>query len=378
MMEAMVHTTQKAQRMIVHTKSAHHLCTVIVGGNVEQAAGLAKGMAASKAAVVCCQNTLPIARRIEAAATGGGLDCTVIAMDDGEENKTLATVENLFNEFQKAGLDRDAVVIAVGGGVVGDVAGFVASAFLRGVRLIHVPTTLLAMVDSSIGGKTGVNLEGGKNLIGAFYQPHAVVIDFSTLQTLPPQEVRQGFAEIAKAACIASPALFAKLEQNATAMVSLEPSVLEEVVKQAVEIKAGIISQDERESRIPHAASRMFLNFGHSIGHGLEKASKFSIRHGDAVSIGMAGECGIAVRLGILEQSDAERIERLLSSLGLPTSAPGVDANSVLNAMEYDKKNRGGGLVMALPSAIGSPTIVQGVPREDALDEIMKLAKGGD
>ncbi len=365
------------RKILVHTKARPSLYPVMVGAQVEQAAAIVAGLKATKAAVICSKNTRAIAQRIAAEALSISLPHCVLEIPDGEENKSMATLQGLLEKMRGEKLDRDAVLIAVGGGVLGDMAGFAAAVYLRGIRIVQVPTTLVAMADSSVGGKTGVNF-GGKNLVGAFHQPEAVVMDFSVLKTLAAEEARQGLAEIVKVACIRSPELFKFIEENPEKAVALEERTLERMVREAVEIKADVVGVDERESRElsrDSGNSRMLLNFGHSLGHALEKASGYSLKHGDAVSIGMVGECEIAKRMGLLEESECVRIRNLLEKLGLPTSAPGVDAGKAVEALQDDKKNSSGELVMVLLRKIGRGEIVKGVPRELAAQALSELVR---
>ncbi len=353
------------RKILVHTRKQLSTCTVLIGAAAGEAAALAAKLGASRAAVVCSKNTAAIAQRVATAAGEAGLEPCLLEIPDGEENKSLATLELLLQKMREEKLDRDAAVIAVGGGVVGDVAGFAASVYMRGISLFHVPTTLVAMADSSVGGKTGVNL-GEKNMVGAFHQPKAVVVDFSTLKTLPQEEVRQGLAEILKTACIRSPGLFKFLEENAEKALALDETVLARLVGESVEIKADIVGGDEREDRSFEGTenSRMLLNFGHSLGHGLEKASGYTLRHGDAVSAGIVGECRISQQMGLLEERESGRIKTLLQKLGLPTGAAGVSLEKAVAALQSDKKNKSGKLVMVLLHAIGRPEVVDGVQLE--------------
>lgn len=362
------------RKLFVHTKSRAGIYPVMVGARVEDAAAIAKASNASKAAIVFSKNTAAIAERVAAAAREQGLPQCMLEIQDGEESKSFATLQALLEKMRGEKLDRDSVLIAVGGGVLGDVAGFAAAVYMRGIALVQVPTTLVAMADSSVGGKTGVNL-GEKNLVGAFHQPKAVVIDFSVLRTLPAEEARQGLAEIVKCACIRSPQLFKYLEENVEKAVAHEENVLEHMVREAVEIKADIVGKDEREARefADSGNSRMRLNFGHSLGHALEKASNYSIKHGDAVSAGIVGECAIAQKMGLLTESECARVKTLLKKLGLPTAAPGVDAQKALDALQADKKNASQELVMVLLHAIGRPEVVKGVPQEIAAKALKEL-----
>src|SRR5438128_5476184 len=244
---------------------------------------------------------------------------------------------------------RDCAVIAVGGGVVGDVAGFVAATYLRGVPHVQVPTSLLAMIDSSIGGKTGVDVPAGKNLLGAFHQPRLVIADLDVLGTLPPVQLAAGMAEAVKHGAIADAAYFAFLEREAAAVTARDPAALERVVRRSVEIKAEVVAADERE-----AGRRAILNFGHTVGHAIEATAKFAVLHGEAVAIGMAYEARLAEALGVAEAGTARRIRGLLEGYGLPVELPDTaTVDGLVAAMQLDKKTRDGTVRFALPRAVG-------------------------
>jgi 3-dehydroquinate synthase len=310
--------------------------------------------------------TNPVVGQLYAELLGQGLgaaggEWAVVEMPDGEIYKTMDTVARLYAEFLRLGLERSSTVLALGGGVVGDVAGFAAATFLRGLPLVHVPTTLLAMVDSSIGGKTGVDLPGGKNLVGTFYQPRAVLCDPEVLATLPAVELRCGLAEAVKTAIIANPALFALLEAG-------EPWPLGDIVRGAAGVKAAIVSADPTEQGL-----RATLNLGHTIGHALEQASHFRYRHGEAVSIGLVGATRLAVQLSLCAPEVAERVEALLRRSGLPIRYAGVDQEKLLAALRVDKKRRGGRLRWILPVRIGEVIITDEVPQDAVLEVVTNL-----
>jgi 3-dehydroquinate synthase len=248
-----------------------------------------------------------------------------------------------------ARLGRDSAVIALGGGVVGDLAGFVAATYLRGVPYVQVPTTLLAMIDSSVGGKTGVDVTAGKNLLGAFHQPRLVVADLEVLRTLPKVQFAAGLAEAVKHGAIADPEYFSLLESETHAVQDQQAAVLERLVLRSVEIKAAVVAEDEREQ-----GRRAILNFGHTIGHAIEATLKFEVLHGEAVAIGMTCEARLAERIGVAESGTAERIARVLERYGLPFELPtGASMTEVLAAMEHDKKARSARIRFALPQRIG-------------------------
>jgi len=286
---------------------------------------------------------------VAAALDANALHPEPVVFPAGEESKTRRTKEMVEDSMIDAGMGRDAILIALGGGVVTDLAGFTAATFMRGVPWVAVPTTLLAMVDASIGGKTGVDHPKGKNLIGAFHQPSAVFIDIDFLDSLPDDEYRSGLAEVVKAGIIRDESLFRRLLDDHGAILSRDAAAVIEVISAACRIKAEVVADDEKEGDL-----RKILNFGHTVGHALERLSGYRLGHGQAVSIGMVIEARLAVRLGLLAEEDAAAIEKTLSGLGLPTRIPGpVDAAGILEACRSDKKARGGRIVCALPSAIG-------------------------
>jgi 3-dehydroquinate synthase len=267
----------------------------------------------------------------------------------GESNKTRETWAALCDRMLAVHLGRDSAVVALGGGVVGDVAGFVAATYLRGIPCIQVPTTLLAMIDSSIGGKTGVDVPAGKNLLGAFHQPRLVVADPDVLGSLPAPQLAAGMAEAVKHGVIADRRYFDALEQEHRAVSAREPEALARVVRRSVEIKAEVVGADERE-----AGRRAILNFGHTVAHAIEATSKFATLHGEAVAIGMAYEARIAELLGIAEPGTADRLHRLLERYALPLALPpSATVDDLIAAMRLDKKARDGVVRFALPRAIG-------------------------
>lgn len=286
-------------------------------------------------------------------------------MPAGEAHKTLETVTQLYAALLAGGLDRGGIVLALGGGVVGDVAGFTAATYMRGVALAQLPTTLLAMVDSSVGGKTGVDLPQGKNLVGAFKQPVLVLIDPLVLKTLPDVERRAGIAEVVKAGIIGDAELFAHLERGATADMAW-------LIQRAVAVKIAVVEADPYER-----GYRAVLNLGHTFGHAFELLSDYRMRHGEAVAIGMAVAARLAVRLGLCPMETAQRIITTLQQLGLPTAVPAHPAETVWEAMTRDKKKRGGRLRFVLPHAIGHVAIHDDVPREQVL-QVLEMLREDD
>ena len=267
----------------------------------------------------------------------------------GERNKTRETWATLSDRMLAARFGRDSAVVALGGGVVGDVAGFVAATYLRGIPYVQVPTTLLAMIDSSIGGKTGVDVSAGKNLLGAFHQPCLVVADLDVLGSLSAPQLAAGMAEAVKHGVIADRHYFDALEREHAAVTTREAGALERVVRRSVEIKAEVVAADERE-----AGRRAILNFGHTVAHAIEATAQFATLHGEAVAIGMAYEARLAEAIGIAEPGTADRVRRLLERYNLPLGLPeSATADTLVAAMHLDKKARAGALRFALPQAIG-------------------------
>lgn len=290
----------------------------------------------------------------------------------GEWNKTRDTWASLSDRMLAAHYGRDCAVIALGGGVVNDVAGFVAATYLRGVPLVQVPTSLLAMIDSSIGGKTGVDVPAGKNLLGAFHQPRVVVADPDLLGSLSSAQLAAGLAEAVKHGVIADAEYFAFLEAEYAAIFAKHAPALERLVRRSVEIKAAVVAQDEREQ-----GRRAILNFGHTVGHAIEATSKYEVLHGEAVAIGMVYEGRLAESLGIAPAGTVQRIMRVLERLHLPTERPdGSQVDDLIAAMRADKKVRGGEIRFALPTAIGSTYGTDGegwtvAVREDAIRQVL-------
>jgi 3-dehydroquinate synthase len=268
-----------------------------------------------------------------------------VSLPDGEAYKTLESVSAVLDALVAAGANRDTTVVALGGGVVGDIAGFAAASYLRGVRFVQVPTTLLAQVDSSVGGKTGVNHPGGKNLIGAFHQPGTVLIDTDTLNTLPERELRAGLAEVIKHGAIADAEFFAWLEANVSRLLARDPEALAHAVRRSCEIKAAVVAEDERE-----AGRRAILNFGHTFGHAIERCQGYGEwLHGEAVAAGMI----MAAEFGALGKHDAGRLRSLVEAAGLPSAPPALEAAELRAAMGMDKKVRRKALHFVLLDGLG-------------------------
>ncbi|KYF77150.1 3-dehydroquinate synthase, partial [Sorangium cellulosum] len=274
----------------------------------------------------------------------------VTVLTPGEEHKRLAAVEAALTAMLDAGADRDAVVLAHGGGVVTDIGGFTASTLLRGVRWVAAPTTLLSMVDASVGGKTGVDLGPAKNAVGTFHQPSAVVASPAALATETDRAFRSGLAEVVKSACIADPELHALLEREADRVLARDPGLLAELIRRSIAVKAAIVARDERES-----GDRALLNFGHTLGHALEAEGGFvRLAHGEAVSLGMVAMLRVGCSLGVTDRAAADRVVRLLARLGLPTRLEDEPVSASLRFLSLDKKRRGSSVRTVLMRDIGS------------------------
>lgn len=300
---------------------------------------------------------------LQEALTGAGFQVTSILLPDGEGHKNLKSVAAIYDQMIRARFDRGSCVAALGGGVIGDLAGFAAATFLRGIPYVQLPTTLLAQVDSSIGGKTGVNHRAGKNLIGAFYQPRAVVMDLAALRTLPRRELLAGLAEVVKYGIIQEPALFSLLEEKLEKIVALDPELLQEAVGVSCAVKARVVEKDEREEDY-----RSVLNFGHTVGHALEAVTGYDkLLHGEAVAIGMAQAAAISVAQGLCDEESRRRIELLLRRAELPTAIPApIQARDLVKKMEVDKKSAGGKIKFVLCEGIGKTRFCWFSPEEIA------------
>lgn len=313
-----------------------------------------------------------------------GVDYGTFVVPDGESHKSLSDAESIYSALADFGADRRTALIAFGGGVIGDLAGFVAATYMRGIPLIHVPTTLLSQVDSSIGGKVAVNHPKAKNLIGTFYQPKAVISDTKLLSTLPNRELIEGLAEVIKYGAIRDPDLLSLLEKGVEMGIfrrmedPASHKILKSILKRCCEIKAEVVEKDEMEE----SGLRMILNFGHTIGHGIEAAAGFGdLRHGEAVAVGMVAEAEIAMRMGICPKEDGERIREVVERVGLPIKVEGCDDGFVKRALEHislDKKAVGGVLRFSLPRRLGE-VVVEEVPWglvEEVLEEFCVRGRG--
>jgi 3-dehydroquinate synthase len=323
------------------------------------------GRACRRAILVTDANLaeLSLPSALEAALSAAAIEAPTVVVRPGEESKSLAEAARLYDELVAIKADRHTLVLALGGGVIGDLAGFVAATYARGLPLFMVPTTLLSQVDSSVGGKVGINHPHAKNMIGAFHQPIGVWIDTAVLDSLPAREIRCGLAEVVKYGMIMDGPFFAGLERDAGGILARDPAILKHIIAQSCRLKAHVVAQDEREE----SGLRAILNFGHTVGHAIETVAGYSgdFHHGEAVAAGMVAECRLAERLGWIGTDVTERLVCLLDRFGLPTSAAGLDPEQLLEAMGRDKKNRRGRIRIVLPRAIGQVETSSDASEED-------------
>ncbi len=310
---------------------------------------------AHKAAVLHQPTLAETAEGIRKFLSDKGIDAHRIEIPDAEAGKDLPVVGYIWEVLGRIGLGRKDAIVGVGGGAATDVAGFVAATWLRGVPIVHVPTTLLGMVDAAVGGKTGINTDAGKNLVGAFHQPRAVLVDLATLQTLPPNELVAGMAEIVKAGFIVDPVILDLIEADPQAAVDPSGDVLPELIRRAITVKAQVVAADEKES-----ALREILNYGHTLAHAIERRERYRWRHGAAVSVGLVFAAELGRLAGRLDDATAERHRAVLTSLGLPVS---YDAEALPQLLEYmagDKKTRAGVLRFVVLDGLGKPGRLEG------------------
>jgi 3-dehydroquinate synthase len=297
-----------------------------------------------------------------------GFEPIVCAIAAGEEHKTFEHLLPVYDQLLASRIDRQTPIIALGGGVIGDMAGFIAGTILRGVPFVQMPTSLLAMVDASVGGKTGIDHAVGKNLIGVFHQPVAVLIDPNVLRTLPPRELRGGLAECIKHDIIRDAAGFADLEQNIARALAGDLPYIAALVAHNVAIKAKVVAADPLER-----GERAHLNLGHTFGHAIETVSKYQVSHGEAVAYGMCAAAHVALRLELISQEQQGRIRAVIAAAGLPTGGLKIDARQVVDAMMFDKKVRGGKIRLVLPQGIGAATLRGDVPADLMLEAVTSL-----
>jgi 3-dehydroquinate synthase len=344
-------------RIDVSTPSRRYVVTI--GEGVLARLGLLIGDAGAPARRFVVSS--PTVWRFHGSRMVTAIDTEPILVPDGERYKQTPTVSRVYDALIKANADRSSTLITFGGGVIGDLAGFAAATYLRGIALVHVPTTLLAQVDAAIGGKVGVNHPLGKNLIGAFYQPHAVIVDPTVLATLPRREFRAGLYEVIKYGVTSSPSLFERIARERTAIFARDSAVLTAIISESCRIKAEVVAEDEKES-----GRRRILNFGHTAGHALEAVTKYRrFRHGEAVGYGMLIAAEIAVARGILAERDRQALADIIVSLGPLPPIGDISVPQILEAMTHDKKMVEGRLHYVLPTAIGSTAIVTDVTQKE-------------
>jgi 3-dehydroquinate synthase len=357
-----------SDRVVVPVETAHGSYQVRIGGGAlhDLADRLAEVAPAHRYVVIADEAVARLhGGRLAEALPDAGARADVFTFPAGEKHKNRHTWAELSDRMFSIGVGRDSAVLAFGGGVTGDLAGFVAATYMRGLPVVQIPTTLLAMIDSSVGGKTGVDTPAGKNLIGAFLQPRLVIADTDLLHTLSPAELRSGLAEGIKAGAIADAEFFRATAGSLRDILQLEPNAVRGVVERSVRIKADVVGLDETES-----GPRKILNFGHTVGHAVEALSGFRLLHGEAIAIGMVAEARIGEILGVTERGTAELLADVLARAGLPTSVPGeYSGTEILEATRSDKKARRGKVEYSLIARIGSaeagPTGRWGVPVDD-------------
>jgi 3-dehydroquinate synthase len=347
-----------AQRIRVKAPGDDDYDIVITPGLLRDSDQLVGPFALDKRVAVITNDTIAPLHGEALAATLP--DAVLLTMPDGEAYKHMGTITDLCRACARAGLDRGSTIIGLGGGVVGDTAGYVAASYMRGIRFVQAPTSLLAMVDSSVGGKVGVDIPEGKNLVGAFKQPAAVLIDPNVLSTLPDAEWRNGMAEVVKHGYIQDPALLD------TALHI--PTRAAELVRRAVQVKVDIVQRDPYEQNI-----RQYLNLGHTFGHAIEKVTTFEWAHGQGVGFGLLAAAALSARLGLVDGSLVEQVGGVVASLGLPTRLNGIDPAALWDAMKTDKKWRDGRSRFVLLEGIARPTIVEDVPRADVIATLEAL-----
>ncbi len=326
-------------------------------------------------AIIVTDNNVrdPHAQAIDAAVVQAGIKTDLLEVKPGETSKSVEVATSLWNQLLDLGTDRRSVIVAVGGGVVGDLAGFIAASFARGISLFQVPTTLLAQVDSSVGGKVGINLPGAKNIVGAFWQPRAVLIDTGVLRTLPLREYRAGLAEVVKYGVILDADFFEFLESRIKQLNDRDHETLAEVVARCCQLKAEVVAADEREL----TGQRAVLNFGHTFCHALETVCGYGeLLHGEGVSIGMLCAARLAVATGRIGPEVTSRLDHLLKALQLPRQVPKVDHDDLITAMQHDKKVQHGRLRFVLPTHIGHVELVDNVNTSDVRQALLDSSHG--
>lgn len=356
-------TTQHTSRINLQVDLGDRSYPIVIGQTLLSDADLiSRHISGSRVAIVTNTTVGPLyLDKLSQALAAKGKQVTTIVLPDGEEEKNWASLMQVFDVLLAEKCDRKTTLIALGGGVIGDLTGFAAATYMRGVPFIQVPTTLLAQVDSSVGGKTGINHPLGKNMIGAFYQPQAVIADTATLNTLPTRELSAGLAEVIKHGAIIDARFFDWIEENIAKLVAKDAGALAYAIQRSCEIKADVVRQDEREGGL-----RAILNFGHTFGHAIEAGLGYGEwLHGEAVGCGMVMAADLSHRLGFIDASTKTRITALVKAAGLPVVAPDLGSERWLELMQVDKKNEGGQIKFILLKPLGTPVIMP-VP-QDAL-----------
>jgi 3-dehydroquinate synthase len=345
---------------IVNVSLGDRSYDIEIGGSLDQTGSRLQGLDLGRKMAVVTNPTVKqlYGQQLVDSLKAAGFLVMSIEVPDGEQFKNLDWANAIYTALLINSFDRKSPLVALGGGVIGDLTGFAAATFMRGVPFVQVPTTLLAMVDSSVGGKTGVNHAMGKNMIGAFYQPRKVLMDLGVLKSLPKEEILAGLAEVIKYGVICDAALFDYLDKNREKILALDIDALTHIVRRSCEIKADVVSRDEREGGL-----RAILNFGHTLGHAIETAESYAIRHGYAVAIGMVYAACLAYKAGLCDQSVPGRVEHLIRSYGLPTDFSALSRRpsviELMDTMQVDKKAEGGKVKFVLPKKIGDVVITQ-------------------
>jgi 3-dehydroquinate synthase len=360
--------TQQTSPITLQVDLGDRSYPIAIGQSLLSDAGLiSRHVAGKRVAVVTNTVVAPLyLDKLVRLLSDAGKQVTTVVLPDGEEEKNWASLMRIFDVLLAEKCDRKTTLVALGGGVIGDLTGFAAASYMRGVPFVQVPTTLLAQVDSSVGGKTGINHPLGKNMIGAFYQPQAVIADTTTLNTLPPRELSAGLAEVIKHGAIIDAQFFDWIEANIGKLVAKDPSALAYAIQRSCEIKADVVRQDEREGGL-----RAILNFGHTFGHAIESGLGYGEwLHGEAVGCGMVMAADLSQRLGFIDEATKSRVTALVKAAGLPTVAPDLGSERWVELMQVDKKNEGGQIKFILLKPLGT-TVIMPVP-QDALLATLK------